>query len=62
MKTNRAGSQFEWETLMKLRLFLLALLFSIAAGMALAHGTKVHLRIGGSEICLIDRFSVESQQ
>jgi len=44
MKTNRAGSQFEWETLMKLRLFLLALLFSIAAGMALAHGTKVHLR------------------
>ncbi len=29
---------------MKLRLFLLALLFSIAAGMALAHGTKVHVR------------------
>src|SRR5712691_9834696 len=44
MKTNRANSQFERETLMKLRLFLLALLFSIAAGMALAHGTKVHVR------------------
>ncbi len=44
MKTNRADSQFERETLMKLRLFLLALLFSIAAGMALAHGTKVHVR------------------
>src|SRR5258708_2480682 len=44
MKTNRADSQFERETLMKPRLFLLALLFSIAAGMTLAHGTKVHLR------------------
>jgi len=44
MRANRADSQFERETLMRRRLSLLALLLTIAAGTALAHGTKVHVR------------------
>jgi len=33
-----------WETLMKLRLGSLALLMALVASVALAHGTKVHVR------------------
>jgi hypothetical protein len=44
MKTNRADCKFERETLMKLRLSLLALFLTIAADTALAHGNKVHVR------------------
>src|SRR6266404_5361648 len=44
MKPDHAGLPFRWETLMKDRLSLLALLFALATGTAFAHGNKVHVR------------------
>src|SRR5258706_1813352 len=44
MKPDHAGLPFRWETLMKVRLSLLALLFALATGTAFAHGNKVHVR------------------
>src|ERR1700687_267120 len=44
MGPDHAGFPFRWETLMKVRLSLLALLFALATGTAFAHGNKVHVR------------------
>src|SRR5271169_6353901 len=39
----RNGLSIQWGTFMKLRLFSLALLCTLAAGMGFAHGNKVHV-------------------
>jgi hypothetical protein len=44
MRLGLAGLWFRGETLMKLRLSLMALLFALVTGMAFAHGNKVHVK------------------
>src|SRR5260370_16619047 len=44
MRLDDGGLRFPGETLMKLRLSLLVLLFALVTGMGLAHGNKVHVR------------------
>jgi Domain of unknown function (DUF5666) len=44
MRHRYDGASFEWETVMKVRLSWLALLFVLATGTAFAHGNKVHVR------------------
>src|SRR5467141_2927 len=50
MKPDHAGLPFRWETLMKIGLSLLALLFALVTGTAFAHGNKVHVRGTGEKI------------
>src|SRR5260370_20214041 len=44
MRLDDGGLRFPGETLMKLRLSLLVLLFALVTGMGLAHGNKGHVR------------------
>jgi len=44
MRLDDGGLQFPGETLMKLRLSLLVLLFALVTGIGLAHGNKIHVR------------------